>query len=85
MKKLGITGLVLGAAMTMGVAHAEPMKLTDQQLDQVSAGLATATALATGAAAGFNNAATQTQAQTVALQGIVAQAQSLAASASAAN
>lgn len=38
MKKLGITGLVLSAAMAMGVAQAEPLKLTSQQMDQVSAG-----------------------------------------------
>jgi hypothetical protein len=38
MKKLALTGMVLGAAMVAGIAQAEPLTLTNSQMDQVSAG-----------------------------------------------
>lgn len=81
MKKLGITGLVLSAAMAMGVAQAEPLKLTNQQMDQVSAGMssghkdyghngfAAATALSGASAAGKHAAVTHTATHTAALHG----------------
>jgi len=85
MKKLGITSLILGAMMTMGVAQAEPMKLTTQQMDKVSAGTAFAAAASAAAAAGINNATTTTTTQTAALQALFAQSASQATSTSFAN
>jgi hypothetical protein len=85
MKKLALTGIVLGAAMTMGVAQAEPMKpsdaqpmkLSDAQMDQVSAGDAQALGFAAAAAAGFNFAGAATAVKVIALDGAFSQAQSL--------
>lgn len=86
MRKLALAGLVFYAAMAVGVAQAEPLKLSNTQMDEVSAGVAFALAVAGAAAAGPNVAATATNAQTVALDlGIVNAAASLSQSASFAN
>jgi hypothetical protein len=38
MSKLALSGLALGAAMTVGTAQAEPLTLSADQMDQVTAG-----------------------------------------------
>jgi hypothetical protein len=37
MKKLALSGLALGAAMAVGTAQAEPLTLSDDQMDEVTA------------------------------------------------
>ena len=80
-----IVALAAGIALSIGivgVASAKPMKLSSAQMDKVTAGFASATALSSADAFGFNFATTFTNTATAASNFFFSNAASRSASSS---